>query len=171
MGRKCGALSGRLCDRPGPDAAAYLSQGYARRPRRRGAGADEGMEEGTQVRAAAIASADGLQAVHRAGCCRALSLRRRRSRWPRGCWARCLRTIRERELLAGRIVEVEAYLGPHNDPPDPAAHSHRGPTPRNAVLLWAGRSCICLRDLWPVFLHEYHLRGGGASGVCADARA
>jgi DNA-3-methyladenine glycosylase len=37
-------------------------------------------------------------------------------------------------LLAGRIVEVEAYLGPHNDPPDRAAHSHRGPTPRNQVL-------------------------------------
>jgi DNA-3-methyladenine glycosylase len=36
--------------------------------------------------------------------------------------------------LAGRIVEVEAYLGPHNDPPDPAAHAHRGPTPRNEVL-------------------------------------
>lgn len=36
--------------------------------------------------------------------------------------------------LAGRIVEVEAYLGPHNDPPDRAAHSHRGPTPRNMVL-------------------------------------
>lgn len=42
---------------------------------------------------------------------------------------------RSREgLLAGRIVEAEAYLGPHNDPPDPAAHSHRGPTPRNMVL-------------------------------------
>lgn len=37
-------------------------------------------------------------------------------------------------VLAGRIVEVEAYLGPHNDPPDPAAHAHRGPTDRNRVL-------------------------------------
>jgi DNA-3-methyladenine glycosylase len=37
-------------------------------------------------------------------------------------------------LLAGRIVEAEAYLGPHHDPPDPAAHSYRGPTARNHVL-------------------------------------
>jgi DNA-3-methyladenine glycosylase len=36
--------------------------------------------------------------------------------------------------LAGRIVEVEAYLGPHNNPPDPAAHTYRGPTPRNQVI-------------------------------------
>jgi DNA-3-methyladenine glycosylase len=39
----------------------------------------------------------------------------------------------ERQMV-GRIVEVEAYLGPHNDPKDAAAHSHRGPTPRNLVL-------------------------------------
>jgi DNA-3-methyladenine glycosylase len=37
-------------------------------------------------------------------------------------------------VLAGRIVEVEAYLGPHNTPPDLAAHAHRGLTPRNSVL-------------------------------------
>ena len=37
-------------------------------------------------------------------------------------------------LLAGRIVEAEAYLGPHNAPPAPAAPSPRGPPPRNQVL-------------------------------------
>jgi len=37
-------------------------------------------------------------------------------------------------ILAGRIVEAEAYLGPHHETPDAAAHSHRGPTPRNQVM-------------------------------------
>ena len=54
---------------------------------------------------------------------------------PRGYWASCWwRRSADGGVLAGRIVEVEAYLGPHNDPPDPAAHTHRGPTPRNLVL-------------------------------------
>lgn len=37
-------------------------------------------------------------------------------------------------VLAGRIVELEAYLGPHHETPDRASHSHRGPTPRNQVM-------------------------------------
>ena len=36
--------------------------------------------------------------------------------------------------LVGRIVEAEAYLGPHHVPPDPAAHSYHGATARNRVL-------------------------------------
>jgi DNA-3-methyladenine glycosylase len=45
-----------------------------------------------------------------------------------------VRKTEERKLIAGRIVEVEAYLGPHRKQADPAAHAHRGPTPRNEVL-------------------------------------
>jgi len=37
--------------------------------------------------------------------------------------------------VTARIVEVEAYGGPPGGPwPDPASHSYRGPTARNAVM-------------------------------------
>lgn len=45
-----------------------------------------------------------------------------------------VRSLEDGSVVAGRIVEVEAYLGPHNHPPDPAAHAYRGPTRRNQVL-------------------------------------
>ena len=41
-----------------------------------------------------------------------------------------LRRISSRKIMAGRIVEDEAYLGTH----DPAAHAYSGITKRNAVL-------------------------------------
>jgi len=91
-------------------------------------------------------------------------------------------------LLAGRIVEAEAYLGPHNDPPDPAAHAHRGPTARNDVLFGPaghayvysiygrhfcmnisceveGRAgCVLLRALEPVDGLEQMARNRGLKG-------
>ncbi len=95
--------------------------------------------------------------------------------------------------LAGRIVEVEAYLGPHiTATPDPAAHSFRGITDRNRVMFGlAGHSyvyfiygahfcfnitcepegqagCILVRALEPVLGRDAMAANRGVAGTVPD---
>ncbi|MGA2085486.1 MAG: DNA-3-methyladenine glycosylase [Terracidiphilus sp.] len=73
-------------------------------------------------------------------------------------------------LLAGRIVEAEAYLGPHNDPPDPAAHAHRGPTPRNSVLFGPAGHAYVYRIYGRYFCMNISCESEGRAG-CVLLRA
>ena len=76
-----------------------------------------------------------------------------------------------RGVMAGRIVEVEAYLGPHNDTPDPAAHSYRGPTPRNQVLFGPAGYSYVYSIYGMYFCMNITCGGGRARRMCAAAGA
>ena len=73
-------------------------------------------------------------------------------------------------VLAGRIVETEAYLGPHHDPPDPAAHAYRGPTPRNVVLFGPAAHAYVYAIYGRCFCMNISCEGAGRAG-CVLLRA
>jgi DNA-3-methyladenine glycosylase len=55
----------------------------------------------------------------------------------RALLGKILVNVRDGVVLAGRIVETEAYLGAK----DPASHAYRGETPRNRSMFAEGGTC------------------------------
>jgi hypothetical protein len=170
---------------PGPDAAAHLSQGYARGPRRRGAGADQGMEQDAQ---------EGVKAswARQTGPAKRSEQANGVERLP-DARNKLLKRTRffEDAAGAGRAAPVGQTPGPQNrcrmcwlaasskskltsartdKTPDPAAHSHRGPTPRNRPFR-AARPCVCLLHLRLYYCMNFSCEKEGREGRICCARS
>lgn len=86
------------------------------------------------------------------------------ARWLLGC---CVVRETARGVIAGRIVETEAYL-----PDDPAAHSFRGPTPRNrSLFLRGGHAYVYIAYGTSMMLNVSAGRAGVGTGVLIRALA
>jgi len=67
---------------------------------------------------------------------------------------------------AVRLTEVEAYGGPEDGPwPDPAAHSYRGPTPRNSVMFGPAGHLYVYRSYGLHFCANISLGPDGVAGA------
>ena len=81
-----------------------------------------------------------------------------------------VRRTRAQALMAGRIVEVEAYLGPHASQPTRRRIRIADPRPGIEVLFGPAGHAYVYFIYGLLLLHELLLRDGGPGGVRAAAR-
>ena len=133
------------------------------------------MEQGAQVkRGSAVRLRKTLEqrrCRHWARCCRAPSLRRRRSGWRRGCWARCWCTGRAAGLAGRADCGGGGLPGPAQRPARPGRALLSRPHAAQPGSLWSRGARVCLCNLRPLLLHERHpARSRGRPDACCCAR-